>query len=186
MKSQDICLDTGHYICHSVDKYNEIHPYETSETAVVYNVNECVHMRTFCDSIFTDSTTVEICNHWNICNCNLIEIVGCDLNFWASVTIHQQLQSNYRLFQMFCLPPLEWNFCKNTIAIWWLEYIAEENPKQRSILINIYLHKVNMHHILERLEWDEEHKWWDISNGNFESKALSICGLVSSNIMPIA
>lgn len=76
VKSQCICVDSEQCISHF-----EIHPYETLETAVLYTGNRCLCMRTFCDSIFRDSTTVETCNHQNICNCNLTEIVGCDFNY---------------------------------------------------------------------------------------------------------
>ncbi|XP_075346020.1 uncharacterized protein LOC142403691 [Mycteria americana] len=61
IKAQGICLDTEQRGCPF-----EIHPNETPETVLVYVGNGRVCMRTLCDSIFIDNTTVDIYNHSNI------------------------------------------------------------------------------------------------------------------------
>jgi len=86
VEAQDICLDTEQNICHF-----EICPGETPETILIYVGNRCFCMKTLCDSISIDNTTVDIYNHSNTCICNFTENTGCNFNYSAPITTHQLL-----------------------------------------------------------------------------------------------
>lgn len=75
LKTQDICLDTEHNVCHF-----EIHPRETSETVLGCVGNGCVCMRALCDSLEIES----IHSPSNTCIYNFIKVMGCSFNYSAT------------------------------------------------------------------------------------------------------
>jgi len=95
IKAQDICLDTEQNIYHF-----EIHPNETPETTLMYIRNGCICMRTLCNFISINNTTVDIHSLSNTRICNSIKISGCNFNYSAPVTTHQLLQSNYASYHI--------------------------------------------------------------------------------------
>ncbi|XP_074875776.1 uncharacterized protein LOC142026553 [Buteo buteo] len=159
IKAQDICLDTEHNICHF-----EIHPDETPETVLVYVGNGCICMRTLCDSVFIDNTTVEINNHSNICICNFSRIRGCDFNYSAPVTTYQLLQSNYISYQDLLPTPIGMNLTlvRELLQHDDLSQLLKRirNNRQRT-LITIHHDAEKIHHVLEKLKKDGELHSWD-------------------------
>ncbi|KAK4805581.1 hypothetical protein QYF61_009346 [Mycteria americana] len=150
IKGQDICLDTEQNVCHL-----EIHPDETPETVLVYVGNGCACMRTLCDSIVTDTTTVETYTHSNICVCNSNNIMGCNFNYSAPVTSHQLIQCNYTLHRDLLPTP-------TTVAHDDLSQLLKRtrNNGQRT-LITIHHNAERIHPVPERVKKDGEHHWWE-------------------------
>lgn len=64
----------------------EIHPDKTPATVLAYVGKGCVFMRTCCDSVVIDNTTVDTSNHSNVCVFNLVKILGCGFSYSAPVT----------------------------------------------------------------------------------------------------
>lgn len=159
LKVQDICLDTEQIICHF-----EIHPDETPETVLKYIGNGCICMRTLCESIFIDNTTVETNNHSNICMYNFTEIMGCDFKCSAPVTTYQLLQSNYTSYHDLLPTPIGMDFTLMTKLLqhddlsWLLKQIQNNRKKT---LTTVHHDAEEIHHTLERAKKDGEHHWWD-------------------------
>ncbi|XP_069631692.1 uncharacterized protein [Haliaeetus albicilla] len=159
IEAQDICLDTEQNICHF-----EIHPNENPETVLIYIGKGCVCLRTVCDSLSVDEVVVETKNHSNFCVCNFTKIVGCDFSYLAPVTSHQLLQSNYMLIHELLPIPIGMNLTlvkqllqhKDLVEI--LEKIRENGQKT---LITVHHDVKEIHRVLERVQKDAEHRWWD-------------------------
>lgn len=114
-------------------------------------------MRTLCDSICIDNTTVDIHSHSNICICNFIKITGCDFNYSAPATTHKLLQSNYTLCQHILPTPIGMNLTlvrkllqhdKLCQLLKWVQ-----NNGQRT-LTTIHHDADEIHCILERVKKD--------------------------------
>ena len=58
IKAQDICLDTEQNVCHF-----KIYSKETPETVLVYIDKGCVCIKTSCESMSIDHTTIDTSNH---------------------------------------------------------------------------------------------------------------------------
>ena len=159
IEAQDVCLDTEQNICHF-----EIHPNENPETVLIYIGKGCVCLRTVCDFLSVDKVIVETKNYSNFCVCNFIEIIGCDFSYSAPVTSYQLLQSNYTLIHELLPTPIGMNLTlvkqllqhKDLIEI--LEKIGENGQKT---LITVHHNVKEIHRILERVQKDAEHRWWD-------------------------
>ncbi|KAK4806026.1 hypothetical protein QYF61_007003 [Mycteria americana] len=159
LKAQDICLDTEQNVCHF-----EVQPDEGPETVLVYIGKGCVCMRTFCDSVFVDNTTVDIGNHSKICVCNFTKIMGCDFNYSAPVTTHQLLQADYTLHQDLLPAPIG---MKLTLVRKLLQHDDLNQLLERiwnnghKILVTVHQDVEEIHRVLERVKQDGRHRWWD-------------------------
>jgi len=128
----------------------------------MYVDNGCVCMRTLCDSITIDNTTVDIYNHSNICICNFPKITVCIFNYSAPVTTHQLLQFSYASNHDLSPPPtglyltVVEELLQHDNLNQLLKYIR--NNGQRT-LITVLPDIQKIHHVLERVKKDGEHYW---------------------------
>lgn len=92
--AQDVCVHTEQSTCHF-----EIHPVTDQKTLLVCTGKGCVCLRTACAAVKIDSNDVILSsrNHSNFCICNFVKIIKCDFAYWAPVTSHQLIKTNYTM-----------------------------------------------------------------------------------------
>ncbi|XP_071884738.1 uncharacterized protein [Anas platyrhynchos] len=159
LESQDICLDTEQNICHF-----EIHPNETLETVLIYIGKGCVCMRTHCDSIVVDDTVVDTSNHSNVCVCNFTKILGCDFKYSAPVTSYQLIASNYILLHELLPTPIGMNLTlvkKLLVHEDLKQLMTQVRENGQKTLITVHHDAQEIHRVMERVQRDERHRWWD-------------------------
>ncbi|XP_039946963.2 uncharacterized protein LOC120765837 [Hirundo rustica] len=159
--AQDICLDTEQNICHF-----EIHPDTSQKTMLVYIGLGCVCLRTACVSVEIDDNNVTLTtrNYSNFCICNFVRIVGCDFSYLAPVTSHQLIRSNYTMYHQLSPAPIGMNL---TLVRQLMnhqdltEILKEIQEKGQKTLVTVYHDVKEISKVLQRVNQDTNHHWWD-------------------------
>uniref|UniRef100_A0A8C8RUK5 Uncharacterized protein n=1 Tax=Pelusios castaneus TaxID=367368 RepID=A0A8C8RUK5_9SAUR len=152
IQSCDVCLNRNKGEC-----YYQLDPRSSNESMVVYVGRTCVCIRSWC-TMFKVNHVYDIAHdpYENQCLCNISSLVSCDVEFTLPVTVNNEIQSQYQLYEQISPIPLGLNINLVRKLIEHPELQKEvEKAKENAQNVLITVHHSGI----------TKHSWWRIFLG---------------------
>uniref|UniRef100_A0A8C8R7M0 Uncharacterized protein n=1 Tax=Pelusios castaneus TaxID=367368 RepID=A0A8C8R7M0_9SAUR len=161
IQSCGVCLNRNKGEC-----YYRLDPCSSNESMIVYVGRTCVCIRSWC-TMFKVNHVYDIAHnpYENQCLCNISSLVGCDVEFTLPVTVNDEIQGQYQLYEQISLIPLGLNVSLVRKLIEHPELqkqVEKAKENAQNVLITVHHSARQIEQVMEQIKGITKHCWWRI------------------------